>query len=186
VAGEVATAVAAAPSGAARQKTYKWKPGSRFGGGQAAAQAAGELIVRLARRHTLATPEIIVAAAKPASSPIHAHFTWNNSAAAQKCRLLEASKLLRSIVTIEIIAGRPMEFRAVVTGQVQGTDEAAGYMELETALSDPAMRPLVMARAEAEMDTFIAKYSRFRRFDAVIAAMRACLGRKKRRKKPGK
>jgi hypothetical protein len=178
-------AVAASPSPKAGGKqTYRWKAGSRFKGGRAAAQAAGEVIVRLARRHRRVTPALVLSAAAPANSVIHDHFTWNNTEAANKCRLQEAAKLLRSVVVSTTVAGQQRELRVVVTGQVQGTDDEEGYVELAVALSDPAMRSQVIARAETEMEAFIAKYEQFKQFARVIAAMKSALSKK--RKKRGK
>lgn len=45
----------------------------------------------------LLKPEAVVEAARPESSPLHSHFEWNDSKAAEKYRLDQARVLIRSV-----------------------------------------------------------------------------------------
>ena len=63
---------------------------------KADAQALGEVMIELRKADDL-TPKALVAAARPASSPIHHLYPWNNKEAAEKYRLGLAAQHLRSV-----------------------------------------------------------------------------------------
>jgi hypothetical protein len=47
------------------------------------------------------TPEEVIEAARPADSPLHSRFTWDDSEAAHQWRLMQARNLLRISIVIE-------------------------------------------------------------------------------------
>lgn len=75
---------------------YQWRPRVTF---KVDPQVAGEELEKI-RGHNSGdlTPEAVVNAAKPKSSPLHALFEWNDKIAAHEHRLQQANALIRSIV----------------------------------------------------------------------------------------
>lgn len=52
----------------------------------------------------LLTAEVVVEDARNPSSPLHAHFDWDNDVAAEKWRLEQARRLIRSVkITVEVV-----------------------------------------------------------------------------------
>lgn len=78
--------------------------------------AVREALLTLADRHGgQLTPELVVEAARPKDSPLHPYITWDARAAAEKQRLYEARRLIRSvrveIVTVPLLVKAPMFVR---------------------------------------------------------------------------
>lgn len=74
---------------------YQFKPWSRLKGD---AQKVGEALEKLRNEAGALSPQRIVEAARPAQSPLHSYFDWNDTTAAEKYREQQAAHLLRSIV----------------------------------------------------------------------------------------
>lgn len=115
------------------------------------------------------SPELVVEAARPKSSPLHDQFTWDDTEAAQKFRILEAKKLLR--VTVEYL---PVPQQEMVRAFVSlGSDrlDRGGYRVSATVLSDASLREQLLLDAKREMQMFIKKYKHLEELSDVIAAM---------------
>lgn len=123
--------------------------------GKVSPQKAGDYLTKLQKQYGDLTPELIVKKAKAISSPIHKCFTWNNTKAANKCRLDEARFLLR-IVTIEVEEHNIIT-RAFVS--VQDEEDENIYTTMETAMSDVVLRAQVLAKAKNELRAFKEKYA---------------------------
>lgn len=130
-------------------------------------------IRNLADGDGLIKPERVVEAARPKASPIHDQFEWNNTAAAEKYRLLQASELIR--VSVEIIdcgGGRdPIMVRAF-TSLATERGEGGGYRATVQVLSNKQMREQMLADAIAELQAFEKRYEILRELAEVFAASR--------------
>lgn len=126
---------------------------------------------KLAKKHRgHVTPRHVVEAARPAASPLHSQFEWDDNEAAEKYRLWQARKLLLR-VCVEVQMG---EERRVVRAFANLTNErkaGLGYSPMVTVLSDDGRRSQLMADALAEMKRFQAKYANLRELTKVFAAM---------------
>jgi hypothetical protein len=75
------------------------------------------------------TADAIVEAARPARSALHEYFTWDQADAADKCRLDEARRLIRSyevvIITTPFVVRAPVYVRDPSVGGEQGYISAA-------------------------------------------------------------
>lgn len=82
-------------------------------------------------------PKDVVEAARDKRSPIHGWFTWDQNAAAEKCRLEEARQLIRSVYIV-VETRPPVKVRAYVSlpeDRVSGK----GYREIATVIDDEAL-----------------------------------------------
>jgi hypothetical protein len=97
------------------------------------------------------TPEDIVADAASPGSPLHPCFTWDDSEAARKCRLAEASYLIRAY---EVVIERPnLEPVIVLPGSVHVTtpDKRDVYIDPVAAMNNADYRRQVLAQTLAQI-----------------------------------
>lgn len=117
-----------------------------------------ELDAILAKDGTL-TPQLVLARARDESSPLHSHFTWDDSEAAERYRLDEARRL---IVRVKVeIQTRPNEaptrvraFTSLMSDRMIG----GGYRSTVTVLADMDQRSELLRTALAELQAFQRKY----------------------------
>ena len=130
-------------------------------------------IRNLADDDGLIKPDRVVEAARPKDSPIHDQFEWNNSAAAEKYRLIQASELIR--VSVEIIdCGEdrdPVMVRAF-TSLTTERGESGGYRATVQVLSNKQMREQMLEDAITELQAFEKRYAILKELAEVFAASR--------------
>ena len=121
----------------------------------------------------LIKPERVVEAARPKTSPIHDQFEWDNSAAAEKYRLLQASELIRVSVEIIDCGGNrdPVMVRAF-TSLTTERGVSGGYRATVQVLSNKQMREQMLADAIAELRAFERRYAILKELAEVFAASR--------------
>ncbi len=152
-----------------RQTIYRWRPGSRMRG---SAQHAGEIIERLQQTQGKATPEEILKVAKPADSPLHSYFEWDNSVAAHKFRLQQAADLVRSIDLVRVDnMEAPPKARAFASVVLRG-EEGRSYVHVKDALSDPEYRGQLLTEARQEMESFRVRYAGLQELARVFSAIK--------------
>jgi hypothetical protein len=120
-------------------------------------QAIGAVLKKIIASHGgIITAEQLVEVARPKLHPLHKYFTWDDTVAAQRFRVLEAREILRVAVEwIENDAGT----RDVVRVAVHlSSDRAGGYRLLASVLSDAEMRAQLLSDAERDVDAFRSRY----------------------------
>lgn len=115
-------------------------------------------MAKLRKRHGVVTPELLVEAARPPASPLHRFFEWNDSAAAEKFRLLQASHMVRRVmVMVETSTGlRPV--RAFVSIRREGQ---RSYDELQVALGEPSSRDQFLNQLRMDLESVIRRYETY-------------------------
>jgi len=130
----------------------------------------------LSKKHGgLLLPEVVVDAARPASSPLHGYFTWDDSEAAQKHRLWEARQLLR--VTVEYITHGGKERSYQVFCSLTSDREEGGYRMVAAVMSNAQLRAQLLEDAHEEMRVFQKKYHALTELAEVFEAIRRALKR---------
>jgi hypothetical protein len=143
-------------------------------------RAATIELARLEALHGRLVPKTIVDAARDRRSPLHTFFEWNDTVAAQKYRIIQATMLVRHVrVTIETPTMEAREVRAYVSPYHGG-----GYVRIERALSDADMRQALLAQAREDLEAFKRRYEGFEELDQVFSAIDIVIKkpRKKRQK----
>lgn len=134
----------------------KYRPGHE--NKHVSAQVVHERIVRIQQRNNgYAEPKHVVNDARPAASPIHNCFTWDDAVAGELHRENEARALIRSVVTIEY-DDDDNEFRRVDPAFVavaRPFQESAGYLPTENAMADPEIRASVVATQRAFLEGWV-------------------------------
>lgn len=137
---------------------------------------AADAIRNLAKKHGSITAEIVLAEAKKKSSPLHDHFQWDDTAAANQYRLIQAAALIRRIKVEYTVSEnntvRVRAFHNVTDAPDQGEEQEKGFfVPLETALSVESYRDQLLAQCKRDMQAFKAKYSALAEVSHIINAM---------------
>lgn len=101
------------------------------------------------------TPEVVVEAASAPEHPLHNRFDWDDTTAAHKWRLTQASELLR--VTFKPDPKKPTELRYYQAVRGENTPRSE-YVPTNEALADPFTRELLIRQMRRDWQTFKARY----------------------------
>src|SRR5439155_11109674 len=90
------------------------------------------------------TASDVLARAADEASPLHAHFTWDDTEAAERYRRLQAAHLIVSVrVTKPTASGGQVRVRAYVS-MASDRITGGGYRPLETVIADASGREEVL------------------------------------------
>lgn len=140
-------------------------------------QSTAEIIRELAAQNGgQITPELVLNAAKPKTSPLHSFFCWDNTKAANAYRLVQAQALIRRIkVTYLSHESRSVRVRAYVNIEPEtedGMDAETGiYLPVEDVMSTKSYRDQLLAQAKKDANTFKMKYASLIEVSAIINAI---------------
>lgn len=129
--------------------------------------------------HGRLTPEIVVADARKKRSPIHDAFEWDDTKAAKLYRLERAGYLIRKVVVTIEEAPDQEPVRAFVHIE-QGDDRY--YTSVQTALSDPKLRAITLARALRDAIEWHKRYKQFDELSEIFQAIEKVHRRRKKKK----
>jgi hypothetical protein len=125
-------------------------------------------------RHGELRVQDVVEAARPAASPLHSWFNWDDTEAAHQWRLQQARQLIR--VTIAYVGDNedsiPIRVFVSLTTDRYNKD-GGGYRVTTAVLSDAEHRQQLLDDAMAEMKRFRAKYNSLKELAEVFDAMTA-------------
>lgn len=143
---------------------YRWKEGSHI---HIDAQATGEEMERMRTTHNgrLEAKDVLAAARRPAS-PLHPHFEWDDSIAAEKYRVDQAGHLIRCI-TVELPEAKAPT-RAFVSVR---RDSDRSYTSVQHALSDDDLRQQVIEAAWAELEAWRKRHAELIEFANLFAVI---------------
>lgn len=131
-------------------------------------KAATEEVKRLIREYGgVITAAQLVECAKDEKSPLHPYFTWNDTEAAEKCRILEARDLLRCVIEV-IPNGSGVGYTRVTTHL--STDKE-GYRCVADVLTDEQLTEIMLNDALSELQAFKRKYTRLNQLAGVFEAI---------------
>lgn len=133
------------------------------------------------REGGLLKPERVVEAARPASSPLHASFTWDDGEAAHQYRLFQARQLIRTTISVVNINGDMRPVRVFVSLTPDREETEGGYREITRVVRDSTMRKQLLADALADMERFELRYRHLQEVADVLSAMRATRHKHQRR-----
>lgn len=154
---------------AALKSSRRWKWSEGFRKPARLAQALGrELeILRSQNRGRPITARQVVERARPAGSPIHGLFTWDQRKAADLWRANEAREYMRHCVFIVTLpGGEPQEVPVTVS-----YGPGKGYLSGEDVLENPVTRERYLAQALNEADNWRARYRWIKELTEVFEAL---------------
>lgn len=105
---------------------------------------------RIERETGALMPEEVVRRAKSKSSPLHRHFDWNDTVAACKWRLMQATQLILSV--------RLTGEDGVSHRQFVNIGYGNGFASMERVRQNPAIAEQVVKAAHDEIDDWVRRY----------------------------
>jgi hypothetical protein len=129
-------------------------------------------------QHGELTPQLVVREAKRPDHPLHKRFDWDDSKAARKWRLHQASSLIRS-VNVVIERGDdspPIRVRAFVSeneisrGKEDGQVDDGSYLPVERVVSDDVMRTAWFRSLQRDWERLKAKAGASREFAQMVVS----------------
>lgn len=112
----------------------------------------------------------VVEAAKPASSPLHSWFQWDDSAAAHAYRLEQARRLIRVVIGYVGDDEDAIPVRVMVSLSQDRYSEG-GYRSMAVVLARQDLRRALLEDAHQEMENFKQKYVQLKELSEVFKTM---------------
>jgi hypothetical protein len=149
------------------------------------AEKIGTLLAQIEQLGPL-TPETVLQHARDKASPLHRHFEWNNSKAAEEYRLQQAAWLLRTVKVRVVVKDTRSSARAFIAVKVDPDEPSPRlqYVSLSAALDNPDWRAQMIEQALRELESFRQKYAVLSELKTVIVAIEKV--RDKHKKAAGK
>jgi hypothetical protein len=126
-------------------------------------------VEKLEREHGVCHPAMLVKAARPKRSPLHDLFTWDDADAAERWRIEQARRVIR---TIRVIHGNQPEVAPAFVHVTRVTDEGVqdGYMSTVRALAGDT-RDGVLRDALAQLNGLRRRYQQLSELQTVWDAI---------------
>ena len=126
------------------------------------AQTAGEELRRIYENKGCLEPKDVVDKSRPEDAPLHDCFEWDDEAAAEKYRGVQAGQIIRSVVVVQEEEQRPpVEVRAFVN--VQKT-----YRPIEVVVNSEEQMLELFNSALSELKAFERKYANLKQLSSVF------------------
>jgi hypothetical protein len=150
-----------------------WKPGYRVKGVDV--EKAHAVIKRIDKRDGGATAQALVDAGRSKRSPIHAAFTWDDTAAAEKCRLAEGAYLLRAI-EIKDERNQTVGPAWVNLEITKGDDRERSWHSLKEISSNPELREQAIRKVMVHLHALRERLAQFSELMPIVDAIDAVDG----------
>ena len=121
----------------------------------------------------LLTAEDVVNAARSEKSAMHSSFTWDDSEAAQKCRLMEARTLIRHIYVTMPDDKAESAIPKYVSLRPDRKRPGGGYREISKVLSNKQLLDELEATAKRDIEALLQRYKMLSKF---VERVRAAAG----------
>lgn len=132
---------------------YKW----RFYNYKVDANIVGQEVEKLEKKHGEVTAQLLLDNARSKKSKLHDLFEWDDTVAAEKYRLTQATQIITALAVVyEDITEEPKTVRAFAN---IGAKNKGSFITMATALSDEQSRAIVLKHALEELQAFRSKYA---------------------------
>ena len=116
--------------------------------------------------------EDVVDFARNPNTALHSKFTWDDTEAAERFRLMQARQVIR--VFVKIYPREKQQVRAYVS-LVDDRRKGGGYRSTEEVLRASSLRDALVFQAHREMKAFVERYEHLEELAGVIAAMEGAM-----------
>lgn len=154
---------------AAFSNKYSYRQGFQF---KVPAQIVGETLNKIAETGSV-TSQALLDVSRPISAPTHNLFEWDDTIAAERYRLQQATVAINAI-EIEIVDGSNTKVPQVAFINVtkKAPKRAGSFVPIDIALSNSNMRETILANALSELKSFSRKYQNLKELADVFAAIK--------------
>lgn len=144
---------------------YSYRKGFAF---KVPAQVVGETLDKLAETGTI-TSQALLDVSRPDSAPTHNLFEWDDTIAAERYRLQQATIAINAI---EIEMGETKTPQVAFVNVTHKAPKTIGtFVPINVALSDCNMRDTVLANALRDLKSFYRKYQNLTELSKIFAAI---------------
>lgn len=120
-------------------------------------------------------PRAVIESARSQRNPLHRHFEWDDSVAAESFRLEQARELIRCVRIVDTGVERG-SVRAFVSVK---SESGVNYHSVRDVQNSATLRYAVLIQAEKDLDAWEKRYKELREICSVVAEARQMI-RKKR------
>ena len=119
----------------------------------------------------------VVDRSKPKAAPLHDEFEWNNPKAANKWRLEQARKVVRSVEVIHAEAPTTRAYESVQVVALEETEDLEApaekkvFRHVDDIMSDPLARADLLSQAIRDAVAWRRRYSNLQELAKVFAAL---------------
>jgi hypothetical protein len=142
---------------------YKW----RFYQYSVDANTVGETIHRIEAKHGECTAKLLLEEARGKKSPIHELFEWDDTVAAEKYRLKQATDIITAIAVV--MDDNKEEAPMIRAFANVGAKNDGSFISMHKALSSEESRRIVLSHALDELKAFKAKYVNLKEFIKIFS-----------------
>lgn len=141
---------------------FSWKPGFGY---KVSAETVGAALKSIEARDGNVTSKSFLDYSRPVDSETHGMFEWDDSVAAEKFRLGQATSIINQLeVQIVEVGTEPEELKlhiapAFVNTEVKKAGVCGSFSNIVSVMSDPETRALTLHNAMRELAAFRRKYS---------------------------
>ena len=123
------------------------------------------------------TPKNTVDYARPAESPIHKYFEWDDARAAEEHRIQQARSLIKRVYIYTEPDSKKEQYCVRYFHSVSSdeSEKDRKYVNYYKAMNDEQLRDQVLKNAFRDMKSFSNKYSQFSELSSVLYAMNKLL-----------
>ena len=115
------------------------------------------------------SPEAVVEAARPRTSPLHNSFEWDNRKAGEAYRILQAQVLIRSMkVTYARDRRGPKTVREYVCTSQAGASDRGVYRRTSEVLQDPMAYQILLGEFQRAIADLKQRYGHLREFHQLL------------------
>lgn len=142
------------------------------------AQVAGERLREIEDRDGSVTPQAVVDDARPEDSLLHPVFEWDDEKAAEAYRIHQAGNFIRCIVVVpekNDTVKEPIKLFINTNPTDDGQKRIGSFINLRSAMENPASRSVILSNAKHEMLLFKKKYSQLKELSKVFEAIDSVL-----------
>ena len=137
---------------------YKWKECNY----SVKAEVVGKHFEKIEKKYGELTSQNVLDSARSEKSPIHCLFEWDDTQAAEKYRLSQASKLIVNLsVEVETEEKQPITVRAFVNTSEK---KQGSFINIESAFNSEETKEFVIKQAFNELKAFEKKYANLELF----------------------
>lgn len=141
---------------------YSWKSYTY----PVSAEIAGHEIEKIEKEYGKVTSDLLLQKAEDENSPLHPCFEWDDSVAAHKYRLHQATVLILNLSIEPEEVKKPVKVRAYYN--VSENSKKGTFVNAKTAFENPDTRDIVLKRALREFNSFKEKYKNLSEFSQIF------------------
>lgn len=157
-----------------KELEYAWQ--KNVGRGLEAATVAAT-VQEIEERDGVCKPQALVEEARPASSPLHPLFDWNDGEAAEQWRTHQARNVINNIRFVIRTSNKDRPQKVVTFVSVQSGEER-GYMNTLRVVSDETLNQRMLDDALTQLEAWQNRWGHLSSMQPVVDAINQALKKK--------